>query len=267
MQKPGCEYIGSRWLRFCALPAWDDANEAASPIANFPSSDVFGADLCRTHAPAFLRNGSQQHRARRNLLRICSVHVGCKGFFGRMDRRLTVRAHMAAAEPSEKDLVMDAPAVATVPFSRVRSALVRPAAHTVSPPSVDDDDVALAPVSVEAEARGDSTDTADDAETNDRCGAVRYTFCPRLLREVFYDRNSRNCVEVTTAAEHEAVKEVASRAAARYYHTSVDKDLAPLCNSSPNRFSSLESCRQSCQRSEVPAERCFDKALFSECRR
>ncbi|KAH6927561.1 hypothetical protein HPB50_005678 [Hyalomma asiaticum] len=28
----------------------------------------------------------------------------------------------------------------------------------------------------------------------DRCGSVRYTFCPRLRREVFYDRQSRQCV-------------------------------------------------------------------------
>lgn len=103
--------------------------------------------------------------------------------------------------------------------------------------------------------------------TNDRCGAVRYTFCPRLRREVFYDRESRDCVAVVTAAEHEAEKEVASRVAARYQHTSADKDEAPLCNSSPNRFSSLESCRQSCQRNELPAERCFDKTLFTDCGR
>ncbi|KAL1417834.1 hypothetical protein MTO96_006091 [Rhipicephalus appendiculatus] len=102
-------------------------------------------------------------------------------------------------------------------------------------------------------------------QNNERCGVVRYTFCPRLRREVFYDRESSECVAVTTAAEQDAEQEVAARAARRGGR--VVKDEAPLCNSSPNRFSSMESCRQSCQRSQLPAERCFDKTIFSECGR
>ncbi|KAL3189076.1 hypothetical protein MRX96_003216 [Rhipicephalus microplus] len=170
-----------------------------------------------------------------------------------MGRRLAVSPQKAVAESSERDQMMDAPAVETVPNLSVSSALMSPAAQTASSDP-------LAPVPVETEANSDS-------DVQDRCGLVRYTFCPRLRREVFYDRNGGDCVAVTTAAEHEAVNEVASMAAARYNDTSVHKDLTPLCNSSPNRFSSLESCRESCQRRDVPAERCFDETLFSECRR
>ncbi|XP_075736650.1 uncharacterized protein LOC119161812 isoform X1 [Rhipicephalus microplus] len=235
-----------------------------------------------------------------------------------MGRRLAVSPQKAVAESSERDQMMDAPAVETVPNLSVSSALMSPAAQTASSDP-------LAPVPVETEANSDSdvqlnnkeapwkdakafglttghrrqpiapTSTAlqepfsmrdrdvpgerlnapllpgdllhDPFGSLDRCGLVRYTFCPRLRREVFYDRNGGDCVAVTTAAEHEAVNEVASMAAARYNDTSVHKDLTPLCNSSPNRFSSLESCRESCQRRDVPAERCFDETLFSECRR
>ncbi|KAH6946211.1 hypothetical protein HPB50_012165 [Hyalomma asiaticum] len=265
-----------------------------------------------------------------------------------VNRRPAAHAHIVAAKPSEKDgsLVMDAPAVPTLHFTKVKSAFVSPGARGVSTPAYDEDgdDGAPAPVptSVQTEATGDMSDAADKVEavnegasqsesealestrmirrqhrrvpgaststrrrlreasttqsddeddssfgsrvdapyvpddvlhdpfgslTNDRCGSVRYTFCPRLRREVFYNRQSGQCIAITTAAEHEAEKEVAARAAARYHHTSVDNDAAPLCNSSPNRFSSLESCRQSCQRSELPAERCFEKTIFSECRK
>ncbi|XP_050022562.1 uncharacterized protein [Dermacentor andersoni] len=110
-----------------------------------------------------------------------------------------------------------------------------------------------------------STATRPPQQNSGRCGAVRYTFCPRLRREAFYDREMGDCVAVTTAAEQDAEQEVAARAAARRGGRRV-RDETPLCNSSPNRFSSMDSCRQSCLRSELPAERCFDKTIFSECR-
>lgn len=102
-------------------------------------------------------------------------------------------------------------------------------------------------------------------QKNDKCGAVRYTFCPRLRREVFYDRESSECIAVAAAAEQDAEQEVAVRAVR--HGGRVTKGEAPLCNSSPNRFSSIESCRQTCLRSHLPAERCFDKTIFSECGR
>ncbi|KAH6948849.1 hypothetical protein HPB50_026600 [Hyalomma asiaticum] len=101
------------------------------------------------------------------------------------------------------------------------------------------------------------------SQKSERCGAVRYTFCPRLRREVFYDRESDDCVAVTTAAEQDVEQEVASRAARRGGRAA--KYETPLCNSSPNRFSTAESCRQTCQKSSRPPERCFDKTIFSEC--
>ncbi|XP_070386624.1 uncharacterized protein, partial [Dermacentor albipictus] len=110
-----------------------------------------------------------------------------------------------------------------------------------------------------------STATHPPQQKNGRCGTVRYTFCPRLRREAFYDWEMGDCVAVTTAAEQDAEQEVAARAAARRGGRRV-RDETPLCNSSPNRFSSMDSCRQNCLRSELPAERCFDKTIFSECR-
>lgn len=92
------------------------------------------------------------------------------------------------------------------------------------------------------------------------CGAVQYTYCPRLRKEFYYDRESATCTDVTAAAAQ-----------------SVERDLAPdgsvglgnaelqLCNTSPNRFLTLEACRQVCQHSEPPAESCLKKTVFSKC--
>ncbi|XP_077535952.1 uncharacterized protein LOC144148264 [Haemaphysalis longicornis] len=40
-----------------------------------------------------------------------------------------------------------------------------------------------------------------------------------------------------------------------------------LCNQSPNRFASLESCRRNCEAESKPAQRCFKKAVFTACGR
>lgn len=111
-----------------------------------------------------------------------------------------------------------------------------------------------------------STASHPPLQKSGRCGAVRYTYCPRLRREAFYDRETGDCVAVTTAAEQDAQHEVAAWAAAQRGVRGRGVDATPLCNSSPNRFASMDSCRHNCLRSELPAERCFDKAVFAECR-
>ncbi|XP_077498530.1 uncharacterized protein LOC144109584 [Amblyomma americanum] len=80
------------------------------------------------------------------------------------------------------------------------------------------------------------------------CGAPMFTLCSEPRREVYYRPDADACVQ---AAGSSAVQE----------------PKPPLCNRSPNRFGSLGSCRRSCMAATMPAQRCFDKPLFTACSR
>ncbi|XP_077541010.1 uncharacterized protein LOC144153234 [Haemaphysalis longicornis] len=75
-----------------------------------------------------------------------------------------------------------------------------------------------------------------------KCGIAFYTYCSTFRHEAYYRHTTRSCVRTIT-------------------------DNVQVCNHSPNRFSSLRECEQSCVHSEVPKEQCFEKTLFSWCGR
>ncbi|KAH6928057.1 hypothetical protein HPB50_011063 [Hyalomma asiaticum] len=78
--------------------------------------------------------------------------------------------------------------------------------------------------------------------TNHRCGVAFYTYCSQTRHDVYYRHVTRSCVRTIT-------------------------DNVQVCNHSPNRFATLEACKHSCIRSELPSESCFEKTLFSWCSR
>ncbi|KAH7947634.1 hypothetical protein HPB52_014837 [Rhipicephalus sanguineus] len=78
--------------------------------------------------------------------------------------------------------------------------------------------------------------------TRHRCGVAFYTYCSETRHDVYYRHVTRSCVPTRT-------------------------DYVQVCNRSPNRFATLEACKHSCMHSELPAESCFEKALFSGCSR
>ncbi|KAH8022271.1 hypothetical protein HPB51_023158 [Rhipicephalus microplus] len=76
--------------------------------------------------------------------------------------------------------------------------------------------------------------------TRHRCGVAFYTYCSENRHDVYYRHGTRSCVPTRT-------------------------DHVQVCNRSPNRFATLQACKNSCMHNELPAEPCFEKALFSWC--
>ncbi|XP_077498934.1 uncharacterized protein LOC144110006 [Amblyomma americanum] len=83
---------------------------------------------------------------------------------------------------------------------------------------------------------------------NAKCGMPLFTLCTRPRREYYYHPQEDTCTPATGSPKEDTAS-------------------LSLCNRSPNRFSSLDSCRRSCMTSVMPAQRCFDKPVFSGCSR
>ncbi|KAL3197783.1 hypothetical protein MRX96_044713 [Rhipicephalus microplus] len=76
--------------------------------------------------------------------------------------------------------------------------------------------------------------------TRHKCGVAFYTYCSETRHGIYYRHGTRSCVRTRT-------------------------DHVQVCNRSPNRFATLQACKNSCMHNELPAEPCFEKALFSWC--
>ncbi|KAK8758132.1 hypothetical protein V5799_004238 [Amblyomma americanum] len=83
---------------------------------------------------------------------------------------------------------------------------------------------------------------------NAKCGMPLFTLCTRPRREYYYHPQEDTCTPATGSPKEDTAS-------------------LSLCNRSPNRFSSLDSCRRSCMTSVMPAQRCFDKPVFTGCSR
>ncbi|XP_075539785.1 uncharacterized protein LOC142574628 [Dermacentor variabilis] len=80
------------------------------------------------------------------------------------------------------------------------------------------------------------------AATDELCSRHVYTHCTRPKPEFFYSADQRACVPAAADTVH-------------------------LCNRSPNRFSSLESCVTSCVNGHHVSDRCYESTLFFPCDR
>ncbi|KAH8032727.1 hypothetical protein HPB51_001425 [Rhipicephalus microplus] len=78
------------------------------------------------------------------------------------------------------------------------------------------------------------------AKTKSACGTPLFVYCASRRHEFYYRRSVNACV-------------------------SISSDKVVVCNRSPNKFSTRESCRQQCIETERPAKQCQTRALFSEC--
>ncbi|KAH6935327.1 hypothetical protein HPB50_005079 [Hyalomma asiaticum] len=74
------------------------------------------------------------------------------------------------------------------------------------------------------------------------CSAAFHTYCVKVRDEYYYQPAVNACVMTAT-------------------------DSTVVCNHSRNRFASLSSCRKNCVDGAVPAEKCFQTAIFSKCTR
>ncbi|XP_070395183.1 uncharacterized protein [Dermacentor albipictus] len=89
---------------------------------------------------------------------------------------------------------------------------------------------------------GEAMTLQSQVQAKSACGTPLFVYCTSHRLEFYYKRSINACVS-----------------------TSSDKMV--VCNRSPNRFSSNESCLQNCIEKEQPAKQCQKSAVFSECNR
>ncbi|XP_065306645.1 uncharacterized protein [Dermacentor albipictus] len=91
-------------------------------------------------------------------------------------------------------------------------------------------------------ADGEAMTLQSQVQAKSACGTPLFAYCQSRRLEFYYKGSINACVS-----------------------TSSDKIV--VCNRSPNKFSSKESCLKHCIEKEQPAKQCRQSAVFSECTR
>ncbi|XP_077547670.1 uncharacterized protein LOC144159887 [Haemaphysalis longicornis] len=74
------------------------------------------------------------------------------------------------------------------------------------------------------------------------CGTPVFAYCSSREAHYYYSRDANACVSTRSA-------------------------IVGVCNRSPNRFSTAQSCRQHCLDKSEPSKQCLESAVFTECSR